>query len=749
MLNEVKHLSETPMCKELRVTGNIRDTAAPELPLEAVVTYPLPGMAVPGAIAWSPDDRLITYLHSPDRGLTRQLYAFDTHTGQRRLLLAPADGGATEENISLEEQLRRERMRQRELGVTQYAWARQSNRILVPLRGDIYVQDGPDAPLRKIVDSGGVPALNPHFSPDGSLVAYVQDSELYVVSADGGSPRQLTSGARGTGKTHGLAEYVAQEEMARREGFWWSHDGEWLAFEEADETHIPIYRIVHQGKDATGEGAQEDHRYPFAGAPNAKVRLGVVPVNTADGPGEPIWMDLGADEDIYLARVQWLPDGSLSAQIENRAQTRLDLVQFDPSSGERRDLLRDESDVWINLHQIFRPLRAGQYAGGFIWASERDGFQHLYLYDRERRLARQLTSGDWMVDALAGVDEASGTVYFTGTRESPLETHLYAVSLEGGEPRKITAEAGKHAVVLDHACTRYVDTFDSLTQPPAVTLRALTDGALLATIFDERDPRVDALALAPPELVTLHSRDGATLHGAIFRPPARFGPGPYPTLVQVYGGPHAQTVTDSWTLTIAMRAQYLRSQGFLVFLLDNRGSARRGLAFEGALKHNMGHVEVDDQVDGVRWLAARGLADPARVGIYGWSYGGYMAVISLARAPETFKVAVAGAPVTHWDGYDTHYTERYMGTPESNSGGYAESSVLAHVGNITGKLMLIHGLIDENVHFRHTARLINALIKARKRYDLFLFPDERHMPRGLADRIYMEERIRDYFVEHL
>lgn len=730
------------------MTSFVTNTAthtAPEFPLEAVVTYPLPGMAIPGAIAWSPDDKLITYLYSPDRGLTRQLYAFDPASGERRLLLAPADGGATEENISLEEQLRRERLRQRELGVTQYAWARKRNRILVPLRGDIFIQDGMGAPLRKIVDSNGLPALNPQLSPDGASVAYVQDSELYVVSADGGEPRQLTSGARGTGVTHGLAEYVAQEEMARRAGFWWSQDSAWLAFEEADETHIPIYRIVHQGKDATGEGAQEDHRYPFAGAPNARVRLGVVPA----AGGEPVWMDLGADQDIYLARVQWLPDGGLSAQIENRAQTRLDLLHFDPRSGESSTLLQEASDVWINLHQLFRPLRSGAHAGRFIWASERDGFQHLYLYNRDGELIRQLTRGEWMVEALAGVDEARGLVYFTATRESPLETHLYAVSLDGGEPRKITSAPGKHAVVLDHACTRFVDTHDSLGQPPAITLRSLEDGAPLATIFDERDPRIDALALDPPELVSLSSRDGVTLHGAIFRPPAQFGPGPYPTLVQVYGGPHAQTVTNSWSLTIGMRAQYLRSQGFLVFLLDNRGSARRGLAFEGAIKHNMGHLEVDDQVDGVRWLVAQGLADAARVGVYGWSYGGYMAAMCLARAPETFKVAVAGAPVTHWDGYDTHYTERYMGMPQENAQGYAEGSVIGHVGNITGKLMLIHGLIDENVHFRHTARLINALIKARKPYDLFLFPDERHMPRALADRVYMEERIRDYFVEHL
>ena len=219
--------------------------------------------------------------------------------------------------------------------------------------------------------------------------------------------------------------------------------------------------------------------------------------------------------------------------------------------------------------------------------------------------------------------------------------------------------------------------------------------------------------------------------------------------VQVYGGPHAQTVTNSWGMTVAMRAQHLRSLGFVVFLLDNRGSLRRGLEFEGAIRHRMGSIEVQDQVDGVRWLVEQGLADPARVGIYGWSYGGYMSLMCLAQAPETFHVAVAGAPVTHWDGYDTFYTERYMGTPETNPEGYARWNVMNFIPSMTGKLMIVHGLIDENVHFRHTARLINALNRARKPYELLLFPDERHMPRKAEDRTYMEERVRDFFVKHL
>ncbi|HNP85629.1 MAG TPA: S9 family peptidase [Kouleothrix sp.] len=715
------------------------------LTLEDIVSYPLPGTAIPGAIAWSPDDALVTFLLSPDRTLTRQLYACDPNTGARHLLLAPNEGGATEDNISLEEKLRRERARQRELGVTQYSWAQHANRLLVPLRGDIYIQDGADAPLRRLVAGGGTPALTPKLSPDGAWVAYVRDAELYVVPADGSAaPRQLTHDARGTGKTNGLAEYAAQEEMHRNDGFWWSPDSRALAFEQADETHIPVYRIVHQGSDIVGAGAQEDHRYPFAGQANARVRLGVVPIEASE-PVAPVWMDLGEETDIYLARVQWLRDGTLSAQLQNRAQTALELAQFEPSSGERRTLLRETNDTWINLHDMQRTLTSGE----LVWAAERDGFQHLYLHATNGTPLRQLTQGEWMVESIASVDEARGLVYVTGTRDGATEAHLYAVPLAGGVPRRITQAPGKHQVVLDHALRRFVDTHDALDAPPTVTIRALDDGALLATLFAEADPRIEELGLTPPELITLTSHDGALLYGAIYRPPASFGAGPFPTIVYTYGGPHAQLVSNSWAMTVNMRAQYLRSQGFLVFVLDNRGSARRGLAFEGTIKHNMGDIEVRDQVDGVRWLVAQGLADPARVGVYGWSYGGYMACMCLARAPETFKVAVAGAPVTHWDGYDTHYTERYMGTPQENPVGYTTSSVMAHVEHMRGKLLLVHGLLDENVHFRHTARLINALIKARKPYDLFLFPDERHMPRALADRMYLEERIVEYFQQHL
>ena len=697
-------------------------------------------MSTPVMFAFSPDDSLLTYLYGEDQSPIRQLYALDTETGESCVIQASVEPESQE--LSLEEQLLRQRQRQLGQGIVRYVWAADRDLILIPAQSGVYVKDGADSPARLVVSNDEGPVQNPTLSPDGSKIAFVRDAEVYVVLVEGGAPTQITSGARGTGKTYGLAEYIAQEEMHRLTGLWWSKDSRHIAFEEADETHIPVYRIMHQGKDETGPSAQEDHGYPFAGMENARVRLGVVPVEG----GDPVWMGLGDNTDIYLARVNWLPDGSLCAQIQNREQTRLDLIKFDTSTGQPTTLLTESSDVWINLNDMFRPLADGS----FIWASERTGFNHLYLYDSGGNLLRQLTLGEWQVDSIAGIDQKRGVIYFTGSKDGPTERHLYTVSIEGGEVERLTAEPGTHLVTLDHGFTKFVDVFSDTRTPPTVTLKSLDDGLTLHTIHAPDDPRVAALALSPPELVSIESRDGATLHGALYRPPSEeFGPGPYPTVIYVYGGPSAQVVNDHWSMTCSMRVQSLRSRGYLVFALDNRGSKGRGLAFEGAIRHNMGDIEVRDQVDGVRWLIAQGLADPDRVGVYGWSYGGYMTLMCLCRAPDVFKMGVAGAPVTHWDGYDTHYTERYMGTPESNPDGYRVSSAISHVQNLRGALLLVHGLIDENVHFRHTARLINALIKARKPYDLHLYPDERHMPRSLADRVYMEERISDFFERNL
>ncbi|CAI5967509.1 unnamed protein product [Closterium sp. NIES-65] len=991
-----------------------KDELSRNFPVDDIVQHPLPGYVSPSAIAFSPDDQMISYLFSEEGTLTRKLFAYELKTGQQRLLVAPPGGGVDEDNLSMEEKLRRERQRERGLGITRYDWSKNVAvpRIMIPLPDGVYVQDGMGADLRLRIPGGASPILDPQISPDGSAIAFVRDDELFVVSTTAGAPRQLTFGAKEAHKVHGLAEYIAQEEMERRSGFWWAHDSTRIAFTQTDASAVPLFRIPHCTRPPVGADSEEEHAYPFAatsfhlspffccvrhfnrprpfvlpfpGQANVSVRLGVVPV----AGGEVRWMDLhcglagssfgktksssrsgginsssgvrnaGAgndgnggndggngvgdgdgvrigggtgqvvaqdsgvfqqgeaartvgsthegdagnlpgrdagepalpekeasaiatagssgsgngtaaaaaaataavddddDDEEYLARVSWLPDGRLSAQVQNRRQTRLKLLRFDPTTGSRDLVLTETNPLWVNLHDCFTPLvkSGGELRGGFLWASERTGFRHLYLYAGSGRCVGAVTAGEWMVEQVAGLDEGAGLVYFTGTMDSALESHLYVTSLFGGvegagggaglgpalgadkrdafsryeqqqqqqqqqmvpmvldsvqptatsspsstgaaagvaspglpgsnpsapppappaaatalhapssslaptapsslppaRPIRLTQGPGRHLVVLDHSLQRFVDLVDSLDSPPAVRLCCLASGRVLAVIFQQHspNPRVQRLQLRPPELVEVTAADGTTLHGAIYRPdPAIFGPPPYRTVVSVYGGPHVQTVCESWLSTVDMRAQFLRARGMLVWKLDNRGSSRRGLAFEGAIKCNMGGIDADDQAAGVRWLIQQGLADPNRIGIYGWSYGGYLSAMCLARYPSLFRCAISGAPVTKWDGYDTHYTERYMGLPAEQPTAYDRSSVMRHVGGIRGKLLLVHGMIDENVHFRHSVRLVQALTTAAKQYELLLFPEERHMPRGLRDRTYMEERIYEFLTRCL
>ena len=380
--------------------------------------------------------------------------------------------------------------------------------------------------------------------------------------------------------------------------------------------------------------------------------------------------------------------------------------------------------------------------GEFIWSSERTGFRHLYLYAGDGKLLRQLTSGDWPAEATVALDEKGRQLYFVGWQETACERQLFRVSLDGGPVERLTPERGTHGAEIAPDFKSFVDVFDNRSQPPGVTVRDIR-GEVRSTLHAAAEVELD---LPPPELHTLRTSDGVQLNAAVYRPHEA---GPAPVIVSVYGGPGAQMVNDSWVQTVDLRAQMLAQHGFVVLKVDNRGSARRGLAFEAPLQRHFGDVEVRDQVEGVRWLGTRGFADLSRVGIYGWSYGGYMTLMALLKAPELFTAGVAGAPVTFLEGYDTAYTEKYMSTPQANRDGYRASSPLTYVDRLQGKLLLIHGMIDENVHFRHTARMMQALIDAGKEFETLIYPNERHMPRSEADRADMERRILEFFQRSL
>ncbi|MGK2928236.1 MAG: DPP IV N-terminal domain-containing protein [Acidimicrobiales bacterium] len=706
-----------------------------------VARRPLPGSVTPTAAGFSPDGATLTYLLAPAGSLDQELLAVDVASGRSHRVATPGRT-VVEDSLPLEERLRRERARELATGVTRYAWAGRAARILVPMSDGLWVLDDLDGAAARLVvettDQTG-PLLDARLSPDGARIGYVAAGEVHVSPVDGGSPVAVTNGAEATGRANGSAEFIAQEEMGRPYGFWFSDDGTLVTFCEVDESAVPTYRIVHQGSDDVGPEAREDHAYPFAGEANAAVRVGVV---TADGTtaDDPVWLDLGCsgiDDDRYVARVDWAPDATVVVQIESRDQQRLDVVRFDPSTGSGTLLWTETSNVWINLHDHLRFLDDGS----FLWSSERSGFRHLEVRAADGALVRTLTAGDWVVTSVAGVGD--GAVWFLGTRESALERHLHRVPLDGSSgPERLTTEAGVHRVVVHPSTGAWVDTWSAPGATPRTVLHR-ADGTTHVLHDSAQDPRVAAFALVGPDERIVVADDGTPLHAAVYLPD---GDGPHPTIVSAYGGPHAQMLTRSWGITVALRAQYLRQQGFCVAVIDNRGSTDRGVSFESHLRHGFGTVEVDDQVALVRSLVDDGTTDPERVGIYGWSYGGYLSALCLARRPDVFQAACAGAPVTSWDGYDTHYTERYLGTPAGNPDGYARGSVMTHVDGFRDRaLLLIHGLIDENVHFRHTARLINALIRAGIDHELFLFPDERHVPRGEADRSFMEDRIAAFF----
>lgn len=714
-----------------------------ELTPTDVARRPLPGTVAPTSIAFSPDGATLTYLLATDGTLEQRLVSVDVATGEVTEVAAP---GATvdEADLPLQEQLRRERARELAVGVTRYAWARRARRVLIPMADGLWILDDLDGDRRRVTtpDELGGPLLDARLTADGSLVGFVSGRDVYVVSAAGGPPVAVTAGD--PGRTRGLAEYIAQEEMHRPHGFWFSDDGSLVAFCEVDETHIPIYRIVHQGSETVGPGAQEDHAYPFAGEANAHVRVGVVPTD-GSGATDPVWLDLGCTgigDDRYVARIDWDRSGSLLVQMMDREQSRLDLVRFDPETGAGTLLLSEASDVWINLHDHLRPLDDGS----FLWASERTGFCHLEHRGADGGLIATLTSGEWMVTSIAAVD--AGHVWFVATLDSPLERHLFRVSLaEPGPPERLTSGTGVHTVTFHAGTGTWTDTRSTPTQPPVTALHRVDGSATVLHDAGAADPRVGELGLTPPAELTIAADDGTPLDGLLFAPD---GDGPHPLVIWLYGGPGAQLVTRSWSGTVALRAQYLCQRGFAVAVIDNRGMANRGLAFEGALRRRMGTVEVADQVALVHHLVDAGIADPGRVGVYGWSYGGYLSLMCLARRPDVFAAACAGAPVTSWDGYDTCYTERYMGTPASNPDGYRDGSVMAHVEGLRDRaLLLVHGLIDENVHFRHTARLLNALLAADIDHRLLLYPDERHLPRHERDRVSMEHRIADFFRDAL
>jgi dipeptidyl-peptidase-4 len=611
-------------------------------------------------------------------------------------------------------------------------WASDSRTLLALAAGDVFLVNL-DARGWTQITASAVAERDPKLSPDGRKLAYRVHHDLYVRELDGEKrTRRLTHDGSDT-LLNGELDWVYPEELELGTAYWWSPDSKQIAYLQLDTSR----ELIHPHVDMLGLYARaEPQRYPKAGTPNPDVRLGIVP---ASG-GRTRWMDLGELRERLLARVYWQPDSaSVWALRLNRVQNEMHLMAADVATGVSRIVLEEKDPYWINLSDDFQWLPKRRQ---FLWSSERvEGFRHLYVYDWDGRQQARLTSGDWEVSEVAHVDESGSRVFFLSTEASPLERHLYSVSLSGGERRKLTNERGTHATSISPSAEYWLDTYSGITEPPRTTLRGAAGNAVAMVREPNRKP-TEEYDLRPTEFLTFRAAN--TLFHARLIKPAGFTPArKYPAIVMIYGGPHAQTVRDQWAgLTWE---QALAHRGFVIWQMDNRGSAGRGHGWESQVARHFGKLELEDQKEGVKHLISLGFVDPARIGITGWSYGGYMTLTAMLHAPEVFKAGVSGAPVTDWRNYDTIYTERYMGLPSENPEGYRASSPVHFAGNLKGKLMLVHNYGDDNVLYQHNMQMQVELQKAGKLYETLIYPQKAHGVTGVALVRHMREAMTDFF----
>ena len=729
---------------------------AAELSIDRLFDDPaLSGKAAQG-VQVSPGGDRVTFLRGREDDQFRlDLWQFDLKSGATRLLV-DSKRLVPEEHLSDAEKARRERERTALYhGILDYSWSPDGKRLLFPLGGELYLYDldaDADHAVRQLTHGGG-DIIDPKISPRGRYVSFVRGQNLHVIELASGRERALTHDGGGT-VHEAEAEFVAQEEFAQSSGYWWAPDDSQIAFKRYDESAVPVARRFEVYADHTEVVEQ---RYPAAGETNARLKLGLV---RPDGKSVPRWIGTGDNADIYLPRLNWLPDGKhLAYQRLSRDQKTLELLQVDAATLRQASLLTEHSSTWINVNDDLR-LLTGQPA--FVWVSERSGYKHIYLYGLDGKLIRPLTAGEWDIDAVLAVDESANRIYFGSNKERIEDSQVYTVPLDGAAaaPVRISQGDGWHSAKF--GCNKelasgckvglYVDTWSDPLDPPQTSVRD-ADGKLLAWIeqntLDGHHPytpyRTD---LRQPEFGTLPASDGQKLAWRMYKP-AHFDPARrYPVLVYVYGGPGSQLGGNRWEPR-GLFTQYLAQQGYVVFTLDNRGTPRRGRGFSDPIKNRLGTVEVDDQLAGVRWLKQQPWVDAAHVGVFGWSYGGYMTLMLLARASDQFAAGVAVAPVTDWHIYDTAYTERYLGTPQENAGGYEDSGVFKWLAGLRSPLLLVHGMADDNVLFSNSTRLMAALQAQGTPFRLMTYPGGKHGLSTPAMQKHVFHTIADFLDEKL
>ena len=713
--------------------GQKRKLAIEDLTVEP----PIAGRPVSG-VTWIGRGERFSYLVKKGSGddAASELWVEETATGKKRMVVATP-------GLALPEDPRTEKSAPPPAGkrapptasLEGYAWSPDGRRVLVTGGEDLWTWDVGADRLERLTRSPGKEEL-PSFSPDGRRAAFVRGNDLWTVELDGGKETRLTRDGSEV-VYNGKLDWVYEEELAGRDprGYDWSPDGRSIAYLRLDDSPIAPAPIVDYLEVPPKVVWQ---RYPKAGAKNPIAAFLVVAIDGTVRSAEQT-----GDDSYVVPDFSWTPDSSaVCYRVLNRAQNRQEVRLVTPGRGSRT-LFVETDRHWVNVSDPPRFFRDGRY----LWKSERTGFAHLFVGRTSGGEPQPITSGEWIVDKVAGVDEAAGLVYFTATEENVRRRPLYRVALDGTGLAKITSSPrGQHSVQLSPDGKFLLDTYSSVSEPPVLSL--LDSRGRVLRAVDRPRGRLDEFDLGTVEETSVRADDGARLEASLVKPPGFDPAKKYPVIVFVYGGPHSQVVRDAWGATTLLD-HLLASRGFLVWSLDNRGAFGRGHAWETPVFHDMGKRELADQLAGVRHVKTLPFVDGARIGIWGWSYGGYLTLFSLTRAPDVWRCGIAGAPVTHWKFYDTIYTERYMGTPQENPEGYESSAPLARAGDLAAPLLLIHGGADDNVHVQNTVAFVDELVRAGKPYELQIQPRQKHGFRGRESLDFRNRAIVRFFEEKL
>jgi len=610
-------------------------------------------------------------------------------------------------------------------------------------KADYYVYTLEDKSLKKLSDSDQK-LQYAEFSPKGDRVAFVRDNNLFWVNLNSGTEHQITEDGKKGKVINGASDWVYEEEFSFAKAWFWSPDGQKIAFYRFDESEVRQYTL----QEWNGIYPETvPYKYPKAGEQNSDVTIGVYHI----GKDSTVWMDTGSTKDQYIVRLDWTHDpDKLSIRRMNRLQNSQDLLIADAFTGEATLIKTETNDAWIEENDDLTFLKNGNE---FIYVSEEDGYNHIYHYRIDGKLIRQVTTGNWDVTKFVGFNERSNLLYYVSTEESPLERHLYQIQLNGQQKKRLTEGKGWHNINMNPGLTYYIDNYSRADTPPVVTLYDNNAEPVRHLIKnDELNERISKLQLPQKEFIKIPVNGGnVTLNGYMIKPADFDSQKKYPVLMYVYGGPGSQLVTNRYSG--GQREtwhRYLAERGYLIVAVDNRGTGGRGADFKKIIYKNLGDYESRDQIAAAEYLKSRPYVDDERIGIWGWSYGGYMSSLSLTRGNNAFQMAIAVAPVTDWRFYDTIYTERYMQTPQKNPVGYESSSVLNEVEGMKGKkYLLIHGSGDDNVHVQNTLELIDALVEQDISFQTMIYPDRAHSIAGDNTRRHLYRLMSDFIMENL